>query len=281
MKPSSGCLVLALAALAALAPLSAADAQTLGGATSGASSVAVTVSLPGGFAADLAVSFESVTGLSLANLGLAARVIDPHDPALLARLPVGTSIPAGFPVLLRTEPPAAGGLAFHGIAAIDLHTENLQYAYGCPLRLFAAPLDGPFADITDGMGAGSYRVRGTRGGFSEFLLVADLRPLDQVIAAKLDRLQQTLDANSGSLPAGLYSELAGRLAATRSDVGRGDAEDAIHDLDLFLSTVVQHSGTGIPDLWRASRDVVDVAGLLRAGGRTLRFSLALQEDLGP
>jgi len=273
MKRSLGCFLLALAAAVS------ADAQVLG-AAGGGSSVAVTIALPGGVGADLSIRFESAVGLSPANLGISAQLVDPHDPALLARLPAGTAIPAGFPALLRIEPPAAGGLAFRGIATIDLHTENLQYASGSPLRLFAAPLGGPFEDITCYMGAGSYRARGTRGGFSEFLLVNDSRPLAQVVPAKLDRLQQTLDANAGSMPAALYSDLAARLAAARADVRDGDTADAIDEVDGFLAVVARHGGTDIPDVWRSARDLVDVAGLLRAGGLTLRFSLALQYELG-
>jgi len=187
---------------------------------------------------------------------------------------------AAFPVLLRIEPPALGGLAFHGVTEIDVHTENLLYAPGSPLRLFAALLGGPFEDITADMGSGSYRVRGTRGGFSEFVIVSDPRPLDQVVAAKLDRLEQTLDANAAAIPAALRASLATQLALVQSDVGDGDTAAAIDDLDAFVSTVVARSGTDIPDLWRSTRDLVDVAGQLRAAGATLRFSLALEEALG-
>jgi len=266
-----------LLAVAMAAPV---GAQLPGGLLPGGGSVSVSVSLPGGISAQVAVSFESVSNLSLSSLGLSAQLIDPHDPTLTARLPAGTSIAAGFPVLLRIEPPAAGGLAFHGVAQIDLHTENLLYAPGCPLRLFAAPLGGPFEDITADMGSGSYRVRGTRGGFSEFVVASDPRPLGQVVAAKLDRLEQTLDANAAAIPAALRTSLAAQLALVESDVADGDTAAAIDDLDTFLSAVVAHSGTDIPDLWRSTRDLVDVAGQLRAAGATLRFSLALEEELG-
>ena len=65
------------------------------------------------------------------------------------------------------------------------------------------------------MGAGSYRARGTRGGFSEFLIVPDLRPVDQVIAAKLDRLEQMLDGYEASMPGSVYDDLEERLEDIR------------------------------------------------------------------
>jgi uncharacterized protein DUF6689 len=242
--------------------------------------ISIPLSLAGGLTADLTLTFESVLGLNLLNLGLSARVVLPNDPTLLARLPPTASIPAGFPVLLRIEPPAAGGLTFTGIVTLDLHTHNLLYTEGTPLRLFAAPLDGPFLDITDSVGSGSYRVCGSRGGFSEFLIVSDSTPLDQVITAKFDRLDQILVADAALIAGPVRSDLAAQLATARAAAAQGDTAAAIADLDLFLETVRQHSGTDIPDVWRAARDRIDVAGLLRSGGRTLRFSLTLQQDLG-
>ncbi|MFL6258189.1 MAG: DUF6689 family protein [Thermoanaerobaculia bacterium] len=243
------------------------------------SSVSATVALPGGLGADVTLSFENVTGLNLTSLGASAQVVNPTDPALLARLPAG-SVPAGFPVLLRIEPPAAGGLSFRGIANLDVHTHNLQYAAGCPLRIYSAHAGEPFKDITVSMGAGSYRVRGTEGGFSDFLIVADSRPVDQVIQAKLGALDEELHEYAGSMSGSLYSDLSARLAAVRDDVALAATAAAIQEIDGFLAAVQQHSGTDIPDVWRAARDVENVAGYLRAGAMTLRFSLGLKNELG-
>jgi len=243
------------------------------------SSVGATVSLPGGFGADVTLSFENVTGLNLTSLGVSAQLINPTDPALLARLPAG-SVPLAFPVLLRIEPPAAGGLSFRGITSLDVHTHNLQYIAGCPLRIYSAHAGEPFKDITASMGAGSYRVRGTEGGFSDFLIVADTRPVDQVIQAKLGALDEELNEYAGSLPGSLYSDLSARLAAVRDDVALAATAAAVQEIDGFLAVVQQHSGTDIPDVWRAARDVENVAGYLRAGAMTLRFSLGLKSGLG-
>jgi hypothetical protein len=245
--------------------------------------VRLAVGLPGDRAADLTITFERAVGLSLANLGLSAQLVSLLDLNLLARLPAlgGGSIPAGFPVLLRIEPPASGGLSFSGIVSIELHTHNLTFINPCPLRLFAAPLGGRFNDITESMGMGSYRVRGTKGGFSEFLILADLRSVDQVILQKFDRLEAILDERGASIPGPVLGELTGLLQAARTHYASGAILAAIQDVEAFSAKVQQHSGTGIPDVWRSARDLVNVAGILRSAAGTLRFSLNLKAAQSP
>ncbi|HXU47033.1 MAG TPA: DUF6689 family protein [Thermoanaerobaculia bacterium] len=267
--------VACFAALLAFGALPARAAITV---TVNGNSASASVSLPGGLGADVTVSFESVVGLSPANLGLSAERISPTDPSLLSRLS-GSAIPAGFPVLLRIEPPATGGLSFSGVATLEIHTHNLQFTPNCPLRLFAAPLGGRFEDITAGMGVGSYRARGTKGGFSEFLIVTDPRPVNQVIAAKFERLDRLLDEYASAVPGALYDDLEARLDAARSEAARGATLEAIRQIDGFLSVVEQHSGSDIPNVWRSARDLPNVAGYLRAAAMTLRFSLGLKSDL--
>ncbi len=258
--------------LAGMAALPAAG-QGIASATISGSSVKVTISLPLGLGADASLSFENVVGLSVANLGLSARLVNPLDPLFLARFPAGVT-PA-LPILLRIEPPASGGLSFSGIVTLELHTHDLLYVLGCPLRLYAAPLGGPFRDITAGMGAGSYRARGTSGGFSEFLIVTDGRSLTGAIADKLDHLEGILALHAGLLPAALHDDLESQLATVRAEWEDDDPAGAIVALDAFLANVTLHSGAEIPDVWRSARDLVNVAGLLRASGLTLRLSLGL------
>jgi serine protease AprX len=237
-----------------------------------------------GLVGELDLTFESVTSLSLLNLGVSVLPVSPSDPGLLARLPQGVSILSGFPLLARIEPPAAGGLSFTGVAGVQLTALSL----GAPsplaplTRLYAAPLGGPFRDITSQIKTGTEtRVIGAREGFSEFLLVTDPNPLAGAIAGKLDRLDQILSDNTAAIPPAVFTDLAAELAATRSHVAQGDPAAAIQDLGAFLTTVQQHSGTGgIPDVWRAQHDLTNVAGLLRAAGMTLQFSL-LQQVPGP
>jgi len=235
-------------------------------------SISITISRPGLLGTEVSLSFEDVTGLNLLSLGLSVQVVNPNDPALQARLPAGVT--AALPLLLRIEPPRLGGLSFRGIATLQIHTELLQYVPGTPLRLYHAPLGGQFEDMTAFVGAGSYRCRGTTGGFSEFLIVRDTRTVDQAIAAKFDRLEEELEEYAASIPAPLYEDLEDRVAAARSDYEQGATAAAIQKIDGFLSVVQQHSGTDIPNVWRAARDVENVAGYLRAEAMSLRFSLA-------
>jgi hypothetical protein len=241
------------------------------------SSIEVTVALPGGLGADVSITFEQVTGLSLQNLGLSAQVVNTLSPAFRARLP-GSVLPV-LPLLLRIEPPANGSLTFSGVTEIDIHTHNLLFALGTPLRFFSAPVGGKFEDVTAAMGAGSYRARATKGGFSEFLIVADLRPRNQVIAAKFDRLEELLDDYEGSMSGSVYEDLEDRLEAAHADYTGGSAQAAIAEIDGFLAVVEQHSGTEIPDVWRSARDLQNVAGYLRGAALTLRFSLGLKGGL--
>jgi len=237
------------------------------------------ISLPGGIGADLTLTFEQVVGLTEANVGLDASLVNPLDTTLLARLTQAV-VPAAFPVLIRIEPPAGGGLSFSGPVSIALHTHNLPYLPGTLLRLYAAPLGGPFEDITQYVGSGSYRCRGTKGSFSEFLILTDLRPLSLTIREKLERLDNTLEDNEAIIDSAVYSQLATLAAQIRSAYEAGNKSLAISRTDQFLAVVVANSGSAIPNVWRSSRDLVNAAGLLRAAGETLRFSLSLKTQLG-
>jgi len=239
------------------------------------------LSLPivSGLLGDLTVGFEGATGLSLLSLGASTQLIPPLDPGLRARLPDNVSISDCLPVLVRIVPPASGGLTFKGITNIEIRS---LFAPAVP-RVYAASSGGSFSDITssilkslDVAGGISYRVIGTEGGFSEFLVVSDPTPPETVIAGKLDRLDQVLSANAGAINGTVLTDLSARLATVRGHAEGGDRAAAAQDLDLFLAAVTQHSGADVPDVWRAAGGVVNVAGQLRAAGETLRFSL-LQE----
>jgi hypothetical protein len=235
--------------------------------------------LPGGLGADLTIAFERSVGLTPDALGLSAFTIDPLDPALLSRLvsPL-ISIPTGFPVLLRVEPPPTGGLSFSGIVAVSLHTHNLPYVADSPLRLFKASLGGPFEDVTQDMGMGSYRVSGHSGGFSEFLIAADLRSVNSVINAKFDRLEALLDEHEELIATEVHQDLVNRLAAARAAYASGALVTAVQGVEGFAETVKAHSGADIPDVWRSAGDLTNVAGTLRAAAATLRFSLVLESN---
>lgn len=261
-----------------LLPLPAA-AEGIAGIVVEGNELRAEISLPGGIGADLTLTFEQVVGLTTENVGLDASLVNPLDPNLLSRLTQAV-IPAAFPVLIRIEPPADGGLSFSGPVRIALHTHNLPYLPGTLLRIYGAPLGEPFEDITEYVGSGSYRCRGTKGSFSEFLILTDLRPLSLTIREKLERLDVTLEEHAALVDPAVHSQLETLAAQIRSAYESGNRSLAIARTEQFLALVKARSGSAIPDVWRSSRDLVNVAGLLRAAGETLRFSLSLKTQLG-
>jgi len=242
--------------------------------------VTARVELPGDLKADLTLTFEQALGLSAESIGLSARVIDPTDLSLTGRLPASSNVPVGFPVLIAIEPPASGPLAFSGIVSIDLHTHNLAYTPNSPLRLLAAEAGKKFQDITVSTSLGSYRAGGAKGGFSEFLIVADVRPVATVITEKFQRVQSKLDDNASSIAGAVLTTLQTALGAARTSYLANDALGAAEKIQQFADLVKQNSGAAIPDVWRSSRDVVNVAGDLRSGASTLKFSLLFKASGG-
>lgn len=270
----------AVAGVAALlAALSAAPAAadvldvTIDGNTASAR-----IELPGGIAADLTIAFDGAVGLSAANLGLDAQLVSVSNLTLLSRLPQLASIPTAFPVLVTIEPPATGGLSFSGLVSVGLYTHNLMYTAGTPLRIFSAPLGGNFVDVTDEVSSGSYRVRGAKGDFSQFLIVADARPVNTVIGEKLTRAENLLDTHWNAIDSTLASQLDGHLASARSSWQGGQTVAALSHVESFLKKLEKADGSDVPDVWRSARDLDNVAGLLRAAGETLHFSLTLKRN---
>jgi hypothetical protein len=240
--------------------------------------VTAQIQLPGGISADLSLTFEQPAGLDLNTLGLSATLANPDLLATQGRLPGSglVSLPSTFPVLLRVSPTGTSTLAFHGVYSISLHTENLPYSVTTPLRLFKAPDGGSFNDITEATAPGSYRVRGAGGTFSEFLILTDLRNLDAVINQKFNDLQAILDWNASAIDPSVLSTLRNRLTEARAAYVSGSIATSKQKIRDFMDMVAGQSGTGIPDVWRANSNLVNVAGLLRSAGSTLTFSLNLK-----
>lgn len=276
-KPAYFSWLLALLLLVVSAP---AAASGIVGAKVEGNTLEAKIRLAGGVEAELSVAFEEVVGLSPESLGLSVQLLDATDLLLLAsRLPSSlVSVPAGFPVLLTIEPPETGGLSFAGVTTVEIYTHELTFLSGCPFRLYAAPLGGTFADITESHSGGSYRVRGSKGDFSEFLIVADLRPVDGVIDEKFTRLGQKLTAHETLIEPTVYATLAALLDQAEADWDAGDTLTAIAGVETFADTVEEHSGSDVPDVWRSARDLTNAAGDLRAAAATLRFSLLLEAN---
>ncbi len=239
--------------------------------------VEAVIHLAGGISADFTLTFENSVGLNANSIGLTAELVDVNDLTLLSRLPdsLQVSLPAAFPMMITVEPPANAGFSFSGLATIDIHTHNLEYTAGTPLRLFKAPLGGQFEDITMTMGAGSYRARGTTGKFSQFLILADLRIPGSIVETKFDRLSQRLSSASDRIETNLFNQLSSQLAAVEMAIDSSQYQQASELLNEFNRTVSTEAGSKIPNVWRSSRDIENIAGELMAYANTLRFSLRL------
>ena len=246
-------------------------------------SVTAKIQLPGGVEADLSIAFEQVVGLNSNALALSAALVSATDATLLSRMPDPTSfsIPTGFPVLVRIDPTAGSGLSFSGVSRVSIYTHNLTLTANSPLRLYTAHGGGSFRDMTGSLDPGSVRAGGNTDGYSEFLIVADLRPVDTVIAAKFDALQATLSANAPSMPTAVAADLQQRLSNARNLYQSGAVSSAIDAVGAFGDQVKQQSGANIPDVWRANGTLVNVAGLLRSGADTLKFSLTCKSNGAP
>lgn len=239
------------------------------------------IDLAGAIDGDLAVEFEDSTNLSTTTLGASVDLLDATEIAAVnARMPTSSvALPTAYPVMLTLEPGTSSGLEFDGVVEIEVYTNDLTYVLGSTLRLFAAPLSGDFEDITHTISSGSYRVRGSKGEFSEFVIVNDLRSTDTVIDVKIDRLRGTLEAHETDITSTtVYSTLEGYLDDVETEYDADDYTDAIDALDDFIDTVETNSGASIPDTWRAARDLDNVAGKLRSIAQTLRFSLVLKSN---
>jgi len=238
----------------------------------------VVIGLPGQTLAEVSLAFEDVSGLNASSIGVSAERISISDPALLARLPdISLLQPSALlPVLITIEPPSQGGLSFRDTGRIEVHTHALAYTVGSSFRLLKAPLGGAFRDITDEIAQGSVRARGTYGGFSQFLIVTDLRATDDVIDVKIDALR----ARIASLPIGERPVFTALLDEVESSVADGDFSAALAAIDAFRSRAASRGGQQLANEWRATRDADNQAGELVAGAATLRFSVAYLRDFG-
>jgi hypothetical protein len=223
----------------------------------------------------LTIRFESVSGLTVQSLGLSIEALDPESKQVLRRLMPGISIPMKFPVQIRIDPPAGDGLSFTGVVTVEIYTHDLQLAADSKYRMLSAPHDGTFVDVTQSVSAGSIRPKSTKGNFSDFIIGIDKRPMTDVIESKFLHLAALLDEHEPRVSPDLHAELEDLCSAAAAAYANGELVSAIAYLHAFHDRVQAESGSGVPDVWRASGDLVNVAGKLRAATDTLRYSLTL------
>lgn len=257
----------------------AAPAQSLPvDVTASGNQATIVIGTPSAPLADVTLSFEDASNLSPSALGVSAELVNLTDPALLARLPdLGLiQLDGAFPLLLTIEPPAVGGLRFRDSGRIEIHTHALAYSLGSSFRLFKASVGGPFRDITDEIAQGSVRARGTYGGFSQFLVVADVRTSSSVIATKITALRDLVAA----LPLSERGAFNAQIDNAEAAVAAADYAAALAAIDAIRSRAESRGGMFIANEWRATRDADNLAGELIAGAATLRFSVAYLRDFG-
>ena len=228
--------------------------------------------------ADVILTFDHAVGLTPAALGISANLVDINAAALLARLPNPGQVKmsSSLPLMVTIEPPATGGLVQRRVTHVEVHTHALAYTSGSTFRLFKAQLGGSFRDITGEVAPGSVRTRGTTPGWSQFIVVADLRPTGNVIIEKYAYLRTKM----ALLSATERAPLDVLLDASEDALAAGDFATASAKLEAFRARVSSRAGTAIPDVWRATRDVTNVAGELLAGADTLGFSIGYLRDFG-
>jgi len=128
------------------------------------------------------------------------------------------------------------------------------------------------------VGMGSYRAGGSGGGFSEFLILLDNRPIDSVIVGKFADVQETLNDNADVISPVALADLQARLTQASTLYNLGLTVAAIAEVGGFSEKVLAYSGTDIPDVWRAHDPRVNVAGYLRSQADTLKFSLTVKAN---
>jgi len=241
------------------------------------SQIVKTFDLGGGIVFDLILTFEDATALAVDSLTIDAQLIDIEAIVcgVCVRMPQNVFIPGRFPVLVTIDPNQAG-FTFRGKWGLEIVTENLEFSANSPLRLFHAATNvSPFEDMSLSAGLGSFRVRGISGSFSEFVIAADLRPVDPVVTGKFSRVDTILSNNGAAIDMAVLATLNNMLSAAETAFDQDDSNTAKATVNAMIGVVIQNSGSGIPDDWDPDGSALSIAGRLRGALRTLRFSLAL------
>lgn len=228
------------------------------------------------------LAFDDSVGLTPAALNIRARIVDPTDPTLLARLPVGLplTVPTAFPVMVSVNPIANSGFQFVNAAQVEMYTKALPYSVDSAYRLYKAPSGGVFADLTEGLQPGSVRMRVRTGGFSDFLVVEDLRTPSAVATELYTRLSTAVADDD--VPVATRALLDVDLAKSAQEFQEGDYRDARKELASLALVVDTEAGISLPNVWRAQRDLDNRAGELAALIGALDFHLArLAKLAGP
>jgi hypothetical protein len=257
---------MALALLCFAAPASAQVNVVING-----EEVTVQISILG-IGADFSMVFDEPENLNVASLGISVQLISPLSARTRQRMPSSRrgGLSLALPLKISVNPPSKLGLSFKNTVGLELHTHLLPFEINSPLRLYKSDNGGPYYDITDDIQPGSVRVRGRTGGFSDFIIVVDLTPNQIAAEDKFDFLaERIVDVPDY----GTYVHLERDLSESRRAFNREEYSAAIIALDRFRSRVQKNAGTTIPNVWRAQRDLENIAGDLVTESSSLRYAL--------
>lgn len=229
-----------------------------------------------GITFEFILNFEDTTGLADNSLTVTAELFDPSSLpcAVCLRLP-GDVFPSNrFPVLIDVS--VANSFSFRGGWAMEIITESLDFTQNSPLRLYrAASSLTSFQDITETIGFGSFRVRGQGGGFSQFLIVNDLRPVNGPIQEKFTRTQAAITANSGDIDSNVKVQLETFLGTALTKWQAKIYGESLGAIDDAIDLIRSEAGDKIANEWDPPEFTISVSGVLRALFETLRFSIAI------
>jgi hypothetical protein len=292
----TGCVFAAVLSLALAAAASAQVVVTVDGDTAYAT-ISLTDNNGVTYDADVTIVFDSPENLTPQSLNLTAELVDPADiNARLQNDGMGNSncgllglfcptIDPAFPMMVTVEPldlpwlfangfdggtGGSGVLSFLNTYQIEVHTHDLVYADGSSYRLYKAPVDSDFHDVTNDVLPGSMRARGRGGAFSQFVVASDPRDALTVSLQKIVELNLRIVA--AALNDGLRLDLLALLAQVDALI-LIDVVGALAVLDDLIDLIDANAGTNIANVWTAHRDVVNDAGEMSELARTLRFSM--------
>jgi hypothetical protein len=235
----------------------------------------------GNYTAEFELEFETegLENLTVECIGITADVLDATEiDNINHRLPHGVpnggsqQVDSAFPVRITVEPPVSCGLAFENDYDVSLDTEDLVFAPQSVYRLVKAPIGGTFVYVTGAVTAGSVRVRGRTGGFSEFVVIRDDNPpYSPDCRDEYDRLQDRIAHAQMSPTARRTLEID--VARSRAAYDAGDFQTAIDLLAPFDQHCAEYGGGGLPNRWRSQRDLDNVEGDLVGHTDNLRFMM--------
>ena len=229
----------------------------------------------GSYRASFELEFHNPVNLSVACVGISTDVLDASEIAdIESRLPDPGNqiIDPAFPVRVTVEPPNACGLEFEDEVHIDFDTPELVYAGFSPYRMMKAPIGGAFHDLTALVEAGSVRVRGSGGTFSEFVMVKDL---NQDYASEAGAAFAVLETRLLDQAIGPTAKatLETDASVSRAAFLAGDYTQAVARLTDLTDHCGTLGGAALPNRWRSARDLANAEGEIVGMTDNLKFLL--------